>query len=102
MHTGEIWVGVESFSGDLYTRRWQFGRLRCEALEADRIDGERDVERDPRMGGAMAFSLKAGKLRHRTLTPEQAELMRLAIANYRRMKRLLRDWEVQRCKLSAQ
>jgi hypothetical protein len=27
--------------------------------------------------------LKAGKLRHRTLTPEQAELMRAAILNYR-------------------
>ena len=28
--------------------------------------------------------LKAGKLRHRTLTPEQAEMMRLAIANRKR------------------
>jgi hypothetical protein len=39
--------------------------------------------------------LKAGKLRHRTLTPEQAELMRLAIANYRKVKRLLKAWERQ-------
>jgi hypothetical protein len=39
--------------------------------------------------------LKAGKLRHRTLTPEQAELMRLAITNHRKVKRLLRAWEVQ-------
>lgn len=39
--------------------------------------------------------LKAGKLRHRTLTPEQAELMRLAIANYRKAKKLLRAWEAQ-------
>ena len=39
--------------------------------------------------------LKAGKLRHRTLTPEQAELMRLAIANHRKVKKLLRAWEVQ-------
>ena len=39
--------------------------------------------------------LKAGKLRHRTLTPQQAELMRLAIANYRRAKKLLRAWEAQ-------
>ncbi len=39
--------------------------------------------------------LKAGKLRHRTLTPKQAELMRLAIANYRKVKKLLRAWEVQ-------
>jgi hypothetical protein len=39
--------------------------------------------------------LKAGKLRHRTLTPEQAKLMRLAIANYRKAKKLLRAWEDQ-------
>jgi len=39
--------------------------------------------------------LKGGKLRHRTLTPEQAEIMRLAIANHRRAKKLLRAWEAQ-------
>ncbi len=39
--------------------------------------------------------LKAGKLRHRTLSPEQAGLMRLAIANHRKVKKLLRAWEVQ-------
>ncbi len=39
--------------------------------------------------------LKGGKLRHRTLTPEQAELMRLAIANYRKARKLLRAWEAQ-------
>jgi hypothetical protein len=39
--------------------------------------------------------LKAGKLRHRTLSPEQAGLMRLAIANHRKAKKLLRAWEVQ-------
>ncbi len=39
--------------------------------------------------------LKAGKLRHRTLTPEQAGLMRLAIANHRKVKKLLRAWEAQ-------
>lgn len=37
--------------------------------------------------------LKGGRLRHRTLTPKQAELMRLAIANCRRAKKLLRAWE---------
>lgn len=37
--------------------------------------------------------LKGGRLRHRTLTPKQAELMRLAIANYRKAKKLLRTWE---------
>lgn len=39
--------------------------------------------------------LRARKLRHQTLTPEQAELMRQAIANYRRVKKLLRAWESQ-------
>jgi hypothetical protein len=39
--------------------------------------------------------LKAGKLRHRTLTPEQAEIMRSAIANHRKAKKLLRAWEAQ-------
>lgn len=33
--------------------------------------------------------LKAGKLRHRTLSPEQAELMRLAVANHRKVRKLL-------------
>lgn len=39
--------------------------------------------------------LKAGKLHHRTLTPEQAEIMRRAIANQRKAKKLLRVWEAQ-------
>jgi hypothetical protein len=39
--------------------------------------------------------LKGGRLRHRTLTPEQADIMRLAIANHRKAKKLLRVWEVQ-------
>jgi hypothetical protein len=39
--------------------------------------------------------LKAGKLRHRTLSPEQAGLMRSAIANHRKVKKLLRAWEAQ-------
>ena len=45
---------------------------------------------DPTTSGATS---KAGRLRHRTLTPKQAELMRLAIANYRKTKKLLRTWE---------
>ena len=39
--------------------------------------------------------LKGGKLRHRTLTPEQAHIMRLAIATHRKAKKLLRAWEAQ-------
>jgi len=37
--------------------------------------------------------MKAGKLVHRTLSPEQAAILRLAIANYRKAKKLLRAWE---------
>ncbi len=43
--------------------------------------------------------LKAGKLHHRTLTPEQAEIMWLAIANQRKAKKLMRVWEAQTLKL---
>src|ERR1035441_7065150 len=39
--------------------------------------------------------LKGGKLRHRTLTSEQAHIMRLAIANHRKAKKLLRAWAAQ-------
>jgi hypothetical protein len=37
--------------------------------------------------------MKAGKLVHRLVTAEQAGLLRRAIANYRRLKKLLRSWE---------
>jgi hypothetical protein len=36
---------------------------------------------------------KAGRLEHRTLSPAHGVLMRLAIANYRKAKKLLRAWE---------
>jgi hypothetical protein len=39
--------------------------------------------------------LQGGTLRHRTLSPNQADLMRLAITNYRKTKKLLRAWEAQ-------
>ena len=34
-----------------------------------------------------------GKLVHRVVSPEQATLLRLAIANYRQARKLLRAWE---------
>jgi uncharacterized protein DUF6788 len=37
--------------------------------------------------------MKAGKLVHRYVSSEQAELLRQAIANYRIVKKLLRAWE---------
>lgn len=37
--------------------------------------------------------MKGGKLVHRTVSPEQAAILRLAIANYRKAKKLMRAWE---------
>ena len=39
--------------------------------------------------------MHGGKLIHRRLSAEQADLLRSAIANYRKVKKLLRAWEVQ-------
>ena len=39
--------------------------------------------------------MQGGKLVHRRLTAEQADLMRPAIANYQKVKELLRAWEVE-------
>lgn len=39
--------------------------------------------------------MKGGKLVHKMLSPKQAATLRLAIANYRRVRKLLRDWENQ-------
>jgi hypothetical protein len=36
-----------------------------------------------------------GKLVHRTVSARQAAVLRLAIANYRTVRRLLREWEVE-------
>ena len=37
--------------------------------------------------------MKWGKLVHRMVTPEQAALLRRAIANYRKAKKLMKAWE---------
>jgi hypothetical protein len=37
--------------------------------------------------------MRAGKLVHRLVSPEQAALLRQAIGNYRKLKKLLRAWE---------
>jgi hypothetical protein len=38
-------------------------------------------------------NMKGGKLVHRTVTPKQAALLRRAIANYRKAKKLMKAWE---------
>ena len=37
--------------------------------------------------------MKAGKLVHRYVSPAQAAILRQAITNYRKVKKLLRAWE---------
>ena len=37
--------------------------------------------------------MKGGKLVHRTVSPEQAAVLRHAIANYRKAKKLMQAWE---------
>jgi hypothetical protein len=39
--------------------------------------------------------MRAGKLVHRVVSAEQAEVLREAIANYRKLKKLLRGWETE-------
>jgi len=39
--------------------------------------------------------MQSGKLVHRLVSGEQAEVLRQAIANYRRLKKLLRGWEAE-------
>jgi hypothetical protein len=43
--------------------------------------------------------MKGGRLVHRMVSPEQAALLREAIANYRMLRRLLRTWENETVKL---
>jgi hypothetical protein len=39
--------------------------------------------------------MRDGKLVHRLVSPEYAAILRRAIANYRQVKKLLRDWETE-------
>ena len=37
--------------------------------------------------------MKGGKLVHRTVSPEQAAILEIAIANHRKAKKLMQDWQ---------
>jgi hypothetical protein len=53
---------------------------------------------DPRARHAPYYEwghMHAGKLVHRRVSAVQAEVLRQAIANYRRLKKLLRRWETE-------
>ena len=39
--------------------------------------------------------MRGGRLVHRQVSAEHAAALREAIANYRRVKKLLRDWEIE-------
>jgi len=39
--------------------------------------------------------MKEGRLVHRMVTPEQATILQLAIANHRKAKKLMKAWEVE-------
>jgi hypothetical protein len=39
--------------------------------------------------------MRSGKLVHRMVSPQQAELLRQAITNYRKLKKLIRYWEAE-------
>jgi len=43
--------------------------------------------------------IEDGRVRHRMLSPERAELMRVAIGNYQTVKKLLKDWEAETVRL---
>jgi hypothetical protein len=65
-------------SGTLLRRMKLCGKPGCRCIE------------DPE---ARHGHMKGGKLVHRTVTAEQAALLRRAIANYRRAKKLMKAWE---------
>ncbi len=73
-------------TGTLITRMKQCGKSGCRCAQ------------DPaaRHGPYYEWGhMHRGKLVHRSVTSEQAVVLRLAIKNYRKVKKLLRDWEVQ-------
>lgn len=39
--------------------------------------------------------MKGGKLVHRTVSPDQAAILKIAIANHRKAKKLMQAWEVE-------
>jgi hypothetical protein len=71
-------------SGTLVRRMMRCGKPNCRCAE------------DPsaRHGPYYEWGhMKGGKLVHRMVSPEQAAVLRLAIANYRKAKKLMRAWE---------
>ena len=77
-------------SGTLVKRMKLCGNPRCQCK----------VDRAARHGPYYEWGfVKDGKLRHRMLSPRRADLMRLAISNYRKVKKLLKAWEAETVRL---
>jgi hypothetical protein len=77
-------------SGTLIKRTKLCGNPRCKCR----------TDRSARHGPYYEWGfLKGGKLRHRMLSRERAELIQLAISNYRKAKKLLKAWEAQTVRL---
>lgn len=77
-------------SGTLVKRMKLCGNPRCRCK----------VDRAARHGPYYEWGfIEAGRLRHRMLSPERAEYMRLAISNYRKVKELLKAWEAETVRL---
>ena len=73
-------------SGTLLTRMTQCGKPTCAC------------HRDPaaRHGPYYEWGrMRGGKLTHRLMSAAQAVQLREAIANFRKLKKLLQDWEIQ-------
>ena len=71
-------------SGTLLQRTKVCGKLGCRCAQ------------DPSARHGPYFEwghMKGGKLIHRTVTPEQAAILQLAIANHRKAKKLMQSWE---------
>lgn len=74
----------ELCSGTLLEHRTRCGRAGCAC------------EKDPTARHGPYYDwghMQEGKLVHRRVSPEQAVRLRLAIANYRKVKKLLLNWE---------
>jgi Family of unknown function (DUF6788) len=71
-------------SGTLLRRMKVCGKAGCRCAQ----------DRDARHGPYYEWGhMKGGKLVHRTVSPEQAAILRLAIGNYRKAKKLMKAWE---------
>jgi len=71
-------------SGTLSERMMKCGKSNC------RCASDPDARHGPYYEWA---HMRGGKPTHRYVTAQQALILRQAIANYRRVKKLLREWE---------